>query len=94
MAKLNKLDSVTIYASTNLNHDDINTLTLLYCPLIKPEAYNLYMLLYSLVDRSSLTSPTFTHQFFLDLLNISLENLYKARVKLEAIGLLSTYKFE
>lgn len=91
MARIDKLDLVTVFSSANLTDDDLSTLCLLYNPLIKKEAYNLYMLLYSLIDRSTLQSQTINHQFLLDVLSFSNDELYKSRVKLEAIGLLSTY---
>ena len=47
------LDQITIYASTNLNPDDVNVITLLYAPLIESEAYKLYMTLQSLLNHHS-----------------------------------------
>lgn len=85
-----KLESFTVYSSSNLTTDDLNVLTLLYNPLIKTNAYNLYMLLSSLVDRASLKSFTAKHQFLFDLTLLSSEEFYEARIKLEAMGLLST----
>ncbi len=90
MANLNKLESFTVYSSSILNIEDINALTLLYNPLIKQEAYNVYMLLSSLVDRASLKSFTAKHQYLFDMTLLNEESFYKARVKLEAIGLLTT----
>jgi replication initiation and membrane attachment protein len=88
------LDQITIYASTNLNPDDVNVITLLYAPLIESEAYKLYMTLQSLLNRSSLTSHSLLHKEILDITGLNPQTFAEARLKLEAIGLLSTYKRE
>ena len=88
------LDRITIYGSTMLNSDDVNVVTLLYSPLIEADAYKMYMTLYSLLNRSSLTSHTLLHKEILDILGLDSKTFADARIKLEAIGLLSTYKHE
>ena len=87
-------DSITIYASTTLNSDDVNVITLLYSPLIEADAYKMYMTLHALLNRSSLTSHTLLHKEILDILGLNSKTFAEARLKLEAIGLLSTYKNE
>ena len=87
-------DSITIYASTTLNSDDVNVITLLYSPLIEADAYKMYMTLHALLNRSSLTSHTLLHKEILDILGLDSKAFAEARLKLEAIGLLSTYKNE
>ena len=88
------LDRITIYASTTLNSDDVNVITLLYSPLIEADAYKMYMTLHALLNRSSLTSHTLLHKEILDILGLNSKTFAEARLKLEAIGLLSTYKNE
>lgn len=88
------LDRITIYASTTLNSDDVNVITLLYSPLIEADAYKMYMTLHSLLNRSSLTSHTLLHKEILDILGLNSKSFAEARLKLEAIGLLCTYKHE
>ncbi len=90
MASVDKLENFTVYCSSILNHEDVNVLTLLYNPLIKTDAYNLYMLFASLVERASLKSFTSKHQFLLDMTLLNQEQFYNARIKLEAVGLLTT----
>ncbi len=90
MGNIEKLESFTVYCSSVLSQEDVNVLTLLYNPLIKDKAYNLYMLLSSLVDRTTLKSFTAKHQFILDMTLLSTDEFYEARIKLEAIGLLTT----
>ena len=86
------LDQITVYASTSLNPDDVNVITLLYSPLIGADAYKLYMTLQSLLSRSSLTSHSILHKELLDITGMNAKKFADARLKLEAIGLLSTYK--
>jgi replication initiation and membrane attachment protein DnaB len=40
------LSQITVYASTTLNSDDVNVITLLYAPLIEADAYKMYMTLH------------------------------------------------
>ena len=94
MRRFDPLDQITIYATTNLNPDDVNVVTLLYAPLIEADAYKLYMTLQSLLNRSSLTSHSLLHKEILDITGMDPQKFAEARLKLEAIGLLSTYKHE
>ena len=86
------LDNITIYASTTLNSDDVNVITLLYAPLIEANAYKMYMTLHSLLNRSNLTSHVLAYKDILDILGLKSKEFSEARLKLEAIGLLSTYQ--
>ena len=88
------LDRITIYASTTINSDDVNVITLLYAPLIEADAYKMYMTLHSLLNRTSLASHNLLHKEILDILGLDAKSFAEARLKLEAIGLLSTYKHE
>ncbi|MFI3328852.1 MAG: hypothetical protein R3Y05_00045 [bacterium] len=90
MGSIEKIESFTVHCSSVLSQEDVNVLTLLYNPLIKDKAYNLYMLLSSLIDRTTLKSFTSKHQFILDMTLLTKEEFYEARIKLEAIGLLTT----
>ena len=90
--KFELLDQITVYASTNLNPDDVNVITLLYAPLIEADAYKLYMTLQSILNRRSLTSQSLLHKEILDITGMNSQKFAEARLKLEAIGLLSTYK--
>lgn len=90
MANLDKSESFTVYSSSTLSTEDVSVLTLLYTPLIKNDAYNVYMLLSSLIDRATLKSFTAKHQFLFDMTLLKNEAFYNARIKLEAVGLLTT----
>ena len=86
------LSQITVYASTTLNSDDVNVITLLYAPLIEADAYKMYMTLHSLLNRTSLQSQTLHQKELLDILGLNPNSFGEARLKLEAIGLLNTYK--
>lgn len=86
------LDRITIYASAHLTDDDVNVLTLLYAPLIESNAYKMYMTLYSILNRTSLNSQNLLHKELLDILGLNPKSFKDARLRLEAIGLMSTYK--
>lgn len=91
MEEISNNSKFNIYASFNLSLDDINCVSLLYQPLIGPEACALYLTLNSLVLRSNLKSLAFSHIFLYDMLGIDSATFIKRRKILEAIGLLSTY---
>jgi replication initiation and membrane attachment protein len=80
-----------LIASRNLDHDHRAIVSLLYLPLIGPEALSLYFSLYALIDRSHLRTKSYPHEFLYDLLNLSKTRLNQAREKLEAVGLLESY---
>jgi len=83
-----------ITASYPLNHESLQTLTLLYMPIIGQDAYTLYVTLYTLLDRARLKSPEYPLDFLLDMLNLTPQSLLETRKKLEAAGLLETFKHD
>lgn len=91
MEEISNNSKFNICASFNLSLDDINCVSLLYQPLIGPEACALYLTLNSLILRSNLKSLEFNHIFLYDMLGIDSQTFLKRRKILEAIGLLSTY---
>ena len=56
MKKMDKLDQINIYASSSLSNDDIQTLSLLYQPLIGANAIVAYEAMYSLLERNGFNS--------------------------------------
>ncbi len=83
-----------IYASSGLSIDDINVLSLLYEPLIGPEALTLYLNFMSLVRKNKFNNLDMNHQDIFDILNFSEQKFLNSRYKLEGMGLLSTYQNE
>lgn len=68
-----------------------HSLTHLYQPLIGMEALSLYQTLYT---ESSLAENYQTHHLLMTYLALPLDRIYRARRKLEAIGLLQTFEHE
>lgn len=63
----------------------------LYTPLVGPVPMALYLSLWTEVQDRALDSDRRPTLWLLDLLDIDIEQLFVARVKLEAVGLLRTY---
>lgn len=92
MDQISNNSKFNIYASFNLSLDDVNCVSLLYQPLIGPEACALYLTLNSLVLRNNLKSQEYQHIFLFDMLGLDGTTFLKRRKILEGIGLLSTYQ--
>ena len=74
-----------------MNEGDEKVLTFLYQPLIGPRCISLYLTLYNQVETNRLSSEPVSHYYIMNLMDLSLAEIYEARQKLEAIGLLDTY---
>lgn len=70
------------------------TMQLLYQPLIGYEATSVYLFLWSEVDQISLTKTPCYHMRMAKSLEMSLKMIASSMRKLEAIGLINTYKKE
>ena len=81
-----------IYASFTLSNDDINTMSLLYAPLIGSDAFMLYFGFVSLLERNNMKSESMIHQDLFDIYSLKNNEFLNARYKLEGIGLLITYQ--
>ncbi|MFW6319877.1 MAG: DnaD domain protein [Bacillota bacterium] len=88
---MNPRDPFKIIASRNLDHDHRHIMGLLYLPIIGQDAFSLYHVLYTLVDRASLHSKSYPHSFLSDIVGCNIKTLELARQKLEAVGLLESY---
>lgn len=73
--------------------DYLKSLTHLYQPLLGMEAIMLYQTLLNEVELHD-ESTSQTHHTLMNYLNIPLDDIYEARLKLEGIGLLRTFKIE
>lgn len=67
------------------------SLSHLYQPLIGPEATMLYQTLYNEITLQDDIEPQ-THHTLMNYTTLPLDRIYEARLKLEAIGLMKTYK--
>ncbi|WP_188453444.1 replication initiation and membrane attachment family protein [Virgibacillus oceani] len=69
------------------------SLTHLYQPLIGINAISLYQTLLHELDLQQESEPQ-THHTLMNYLNLPLDDIYRARIKLEGIGLLKTYEYK
>lgn len=92
--QISRLDKLNICKSFSLSNDDINTLNLLYMPIIGSKALTVYMLFDSLINRSNFESNILKHSDILDLLGFKLDVFITSKKILEGIGLLSSFKNE
>ena len=76
-----------------LSQTDQEVMSFLYLPIIKGDAYSLYMTLYSYASLNPLLGG-FVHDDFLNILNMSETDFMLARTYLEGIGLLEIYRKE
>ncbi|NEU29864.1 helicase DnaB [bacterium LRH843] len=88
------VDHFSVRTSYYITEIDRLTLTLLYQPLIGSLAHSLYVTLLSQLERDQFWSMEQTHRQLMLFLGESLEMIYDARKKLEAIGLLKTFKMK
>ncbi|MBU5468082.1 DnaD domain protein [Virgibacillus sp. MSJ-26] len=91
IGKLLPIDGYTVYIDEELPTDYSISLTHLYQPLIGMQAVMLY---YTLLHEVSFQKKSCiqTHHTLMNYMNMPLDDLYKARLKLEGIGLLNTYQ--
>lgn len=66
-----------------LSEDEHRVLSLLYAPMIKRDAYSLYLFLNSLVDAQKKRSMDFPVAFIYDALSLNPESLIEARHQLD-----------
>lgn len=89
---LDPKDTLTIAFDAPITATDMNILSLLYKPILKDKAFSLYHSLKNYFDLYQ-GQPTQIFQSQLQSeVNLGIKNLYEARIVLEALGLLSTYK--
>jgi len=87
-------DTFIVINKTVLNNNDLSILLNLYQPLVGNEAISFYYTLWSYLDKSFSLSNEWTHHHLLTNMQITVSEIDDARVKLEAMGLLKTYKKE
>ena len=84
-------DKFVVINKTILNDNDRKLLIMLYQPLIGSIAINLYLTLWSYLDKNEIVSNDWNHGQLSSSMKLNIEALNEAREKLEAIGLLKTY---
>ncbi len=87
--ELQPVDTYSLKLSTPFSDYDRQLLTLLYQPLTGPEAMGLFSTM--LADADIRETREFTHYHLMNILTMPLKTVFKARISLEAIGLLRTF---
>lgn len=90
--ELHSVDRFTIHIPFPLSSYERKLITLLYQPLIGPEPISLYFLLWA--EGEDEEGRDYTHYHLMNGLDMSIGAIFNARIALEAIGLLRTYKKE
>lgn len=91
IGKILPVEGYYVLLDNELTIDYAQSLTHLYQPLIGIKAVSLYQTLLHDIELQS-NSSLQTHHTLMIYLNLSLDEIYKARLKLEGIGLLKTYE--
>src|SRR5690606_35268000 len=90
-SKLKPQDKYKIFAQKELSLFEIKLLGQLYQPLMGYSAYSLYLTMLSEVESDRQLSTIKNHQWLMNIMNIPLDQIYQARLRLEALGLLKTF---
>lgn len=93
VGKILPIDGYVVQLEEILSTDYLQSLTHLYQPLLGIEAISLYQLLFHEIEFCS-DEYVQTHHTLMNYLNMPLDKIYEARLKLEAIGLVKTYREE
>ena len=90
---INPLQPFVLKGQADISANYLESLTHLYQPIIGPESMGLYLTLMSMPTTVHLDSRrSLRHQILLLHLNIGIKELNEARIKLEAVGLMRTYR--
>ncbi|MEN2765597.1 replication initiation and membrane attachment family protein [Ornithinibacillus xuwenensis] len=94
IGKILPVDGYSVALNGNLPVDYTKALTHLYQPLLGIKAIMLYQTLLHEIEFQREESTIQTHHTLMNYLNIPLDEIYEARLKLEGIGLLKTFEHE
>ena len=84
-------DTYTVINKTIITEKDKKVISMLYQPIIGYSAVSLYYTLIDDLDKMEVMSEEITHHHLMNTMQLKLEDIVKARERLEAIGLLKTY---
>ena len=88
---LTPADTYQVYSRGMITSEKIEILTRLYQPIIGYTAISLYLTLLNDYNGKNSDIEEFTHHHLMTLMQLKLELISDARIKLEGIGLLKTY---
>ena len=84
-------DTYTVVNKTIITEKDKKVISMLYQPIIGFSAVSLYFTLIDDLDKIEVMSEELTHHHLMNTMQLKLDDIVKARERLEAIGLLKTY---
>ena len=84
-------DIYVVVNKTVFNSIDTRVLLMLYQPIVGSDAINLYLTLWSSLDKNELKSEEWTHHHLMVNMCLNLDSIVLARQKLEGIGLLRSF---
>ncbi|TFJ93922.1 replication initiation and membrane attachment family protein [Lentibacillus salicampi] len=93
IGKILPIEGYQVVLKGSLPADYTKSLTHLYQPLVGIQAISLYQTLFNELDFQD-GSTAQTHHTLMNYMNLPLDDIYRARLKLEGIGLLKTYRQE
>ncbi|WP_010532426.1 replication initiation and membrane attachment family protein [Lentibacillus jeotgali] len=93
IGKILPIEGYRVLLKGSLPADYTKSLTHLYQPMIGIQAVSLYLTLINELDFQD-GNTTQTHHTLMNYMNLPLDDIYRARLKLEGIGLLKTYQQE
>ncbi|GKV66871.1 MULTISPECIES: replication initiation and membrane attachment family protein [Sporosarcina] len=88
--ELQPVDSFRVKLTHPFSAYDRQMITLFYQPLIGSEAVSLFLTLWT--DAENQEPQEHSHYYLMNVLSFPLQRIFQARISLEAIGLLRTYK--
>ncbi|SOC03132.1 replicative DNA helicase loader DnaB [Ureibacillus xyleni] len=88
--ELQPADHFEISLPQSLSTQERQLLTLFYQPLTGPEPISLYLTLWA--EAEDATSSSMSHYYLMSVLNMPIGKIFEARIALEAIGLLRTFR--
>ena len=89
--ELSPKDPLTIQQTRFITDIDKKVITFLYQPIIGSQAYSLYMTLLAEVKEGAYCSDQILHANLLGVLSMGIPEFYQARIRLEGIGLMTSY---
>ena len=84
-------DTYTVINKTVINDSELKLISMLYQPIIGFTAVSLYLTLLNDLDKLQVMSDELTHHHLMSTMQLNLKDIFIAREKLEAVGLLKTY---
>ena len=93
-SQLNPRDCIQVSQQVWLTQRELQFVTQLYVPFLGVQASTLYLVLFSELSPNSYQSDVIQLADLLALVNMGIPDFYQARIRLESVGLLKTYRYE